>query len=245
MGQEDVKFRVSRLAVSKRRCWLFIQLNRWVGHSFLFRLYKQTKFLSINQTLLVVFSESWSHSNEPHNMPLDLVYWVRSDSYDNYMHMYKFKLLHTAKISDSVELQSWPKCAGHFFPAIVAPPLRSNVGRLFGKSFLSNPIAWGEGGKGRIWPKERLFPCEKRSMVEALHSARVSHISLAKIVAVVLPKCCTVSQNYWTTVSAATICTTSIHNGYFQISKTVTESQFAFTRANQSYARRPLRGPRS
>ena len=113
----------------------------------LFRLYKQTKFLSINQTLLVVFSESWSHSNEPHNMPLDLVYWVRSDSYDNYMHMYKFKLLHTAKSSDSVELQSWPKCAGHFFPAIVAPPLRSNVGRLFGKSFPFEPNCVGGGWK--------------------------------------------------------------------------------------------------
>ena len=237
MGQEDVKFRVSRLAVSKRRCWLFIQLNRWVGHSFLFRLYEQTKFLSINQTLLVVFSESWSHSNEPHNMPLDLVYWVRSDSYDNYMHMYKFKLLHTAKSSDSVELQSWLKCVGHFFPAIFAPPLRSNVGRLFGKSFPFEPNCVGGG-----WKRQNLAQRTFVSMWETIDGRAIAWV---RIVAIVLLKCCTVSQNYWTTISAATICTTSIHNGYFQISKTVTEPQFAFTRANQSYAGRPLRGPRS
>ena len=46
------------------------------------------------------------------------------------------------------------------------PPIpRCNVGRLVGKPFLTNNIAWGEGGggggEGRIWPKERLFPCEK------------------------------------------------------------------------------------
>ena len=40
----------------------------------------------------------------------------------------------------------------------------------------------GEGA-GRTCPKERLFSCEKRSMVEALHSARVSPIILARIVA--------------------------------------------------------------
>ena len=45
-------------------------------------------------------------------------------------------------------------------------PPRCNVGRLVGKPFLTNNIAWGEGGgggggEGRIWPKERLFPCEK------------------------------------------------------------------------------------
>ena len=45
-----------------------------------------------------------------------------------------------------------------------------------------------EGG-GRIGPKERLFPCEKRSMVKALHSTRVSHIILASIV------CCCHSQD--------------------------------------------------
>ena len=47
------------------------------------------------------------------------------------------------------------------------------------KPFLSDNLAWGEGGGGRIWPKERLFEnvkmwkmwkCEKRSMVEALHN---------------------------------------------------------------------------
>ena len=42
-------------------------------------------------------------------------------------------------------------------------PPRCNVGRLVGKPFLTNNIAWGEGEgeEGRIWPEERLFPCEK------------------------------------------------------------------------------------
>ena len=40
-------------------------------------------------------------------------------------------------------------------------PPRCNVGRLVGKPFLTNKIALGDGEEGRIWPKERLFPCEK------------------------------------------------------------------------------------
>ena len=55
-----------------------------------------------------VFPGTWSHSNEPHNMPLDLVYWVRSNSYGNYLHIYK--LLH-CKSSDSMGLVIvLPKC---------------------------------------------------------------------------------------------------------------------------------------
>ena len=64
--------------------------------------------------------------------------------------------------------QSWPKCVGQsaFFPnccnirSLPLPP-RCNVGRLVGKPFLTNNIAWREGEEGKIWPKERLFPCEK------------------------------------------------------------------------------------
>ena len=68
----------------------------------------------------------------------------------------------------SIQLQSWPKCVGQsaFFPnccnirSLPLPP-RCNVGRLVGKPFLTNNIAWGEGEEGSIWPKERLFECEK------------------------------------------------------------------------------------
>ena len=71
-------------------------------------------------------------------------------------------------IRHNFQLQSWPKCVGQsaFFPhccnirSLPLPP-RCNVGRLVGKPFLTNNIAWGEGEEGRIWPKERLFPCEK------------------------------------------------------------------------------------
>ena len=44
------------------------------------------------------------------------------------------------------------------------------------------------GGEGRIWSKERLFPCEKRLMVEAVCSARVSHIIFIILARIVLPK---------------------------------------------------------
>ena len=41
----------------------------------------------------------------------------------------------------------------------------------------------GGGGRGRIWPKEHYFVSMwRRLMVEALHSARVSHIILARTV---------------------------------------------------------------
>ena len=71
----------------------------------------------------------------------------------------------------------WDKVPFSRIAAILArsPPPRCNVGRLVGKPFLANNIAWGEGGGrgaggareggggegGTIWPKERLFPCEK------------------------------------------------------------------------------------
>ena len=90
-----------------------------------------------------------------------------------------------------------PKCVGHFAfygeflqYLLPSPSPLCNVVRLFSKPFLMNNIAWGEawgGGGGRIWPKWRLFPCEKRLMVEALHSARVSHIILARVVAWTTP----------------------------------------------------------
>ena len=65
-------------------------------------------------------------------------------------------------------------------------PPRCNVGRLFGKPFLTNNIAWGEGG-GRIWPKERLFPCEK--LIDGRGSAfykQLSHIILARNVSTMI-----------------------------------------------------------
>ena len=61
---------------------------------------------------------------------------------------------HCAFFSNSCNIRSLP------------PSPRCNVGRLFGKPFLTNNIAWGEGeggggGKVEFGPKERLFPCER------------------------------------------------------------------------------------
>ena len=58
----------------------------------------------------------------------------------------------------------WDKVSFFRIAAVFARsplPPRCNVGRLVGKPFLTNNIAWGEGGESRIWPKERRFPCEK------------------------------------------------------------------------------------
>ena len=69
-------------------------------------------------------------------------------------------------------LQSWPKCVGRsaFFPNCCnirslppspppppPPPPRYNVGRLFGKPFLPNNIAWGEGGEVGFGPNNVCF----------------------------------------------------------------------------------------
>ena len=64
-------------------------------------------------------------------------------------------------------------------------PPRCNVGRLVGKPFLMNNIAWGEGGGGKVGfhPKNVCFHVKNWSMVEAVHSASLSHIILARIVA--------------------------------------------------------------
>ena len=66
----------------------------------------------------------------------------------------------------------------------LAPPFPSwcNVGRLVGKPFLTNNIAWGEGGKVGFIPKNVSFHVKNWSMVEAVHSASLSHIILARIV---------------------------------------------------------------
>ena len=59
---------------------------------------------------------------------------------------------------------------------------RCNVGRLVGKPFLTNNITWGEGGKVGFGPKNVCFHVKNWSMVEAVHSATLSHIILARIV---------------------------------------------------------------
>ena len=84
-------------------------------------------------------------------------------------------------------LQSWPKCVGQsaFFTNccnIHSLPPRCNVGRLVGKPFLTNNIALGEGGRVGFGPKNVCFHVKKWSMVEAVHSASLSHIILARIV---------------------------------------------------------------
>ena len=61
-------------------------------------------------------------------------------------------------------------------------PPRCNVGRLIGKPFLTNKIAWGEGVKVGFGPKNVCFHVKNWSMVEAVHSANLSHIILARIV---------------------------------------------------------------
>ena len=69
-----------------------------------------------------------------------------------------------------------------FPPPPPPPPPRCNVGRLVGKPFLTNNIAWGEGG-GEVGfgPKNVGFHVKNWSMVEAVHSASLSHIILARI----------------------------------------------------------------
>ena len=62
------------------------------------------------------------------------------------------------------------------------PPPRCNVGRLVGKPFLTNNIALGERGKVGFGPKNVCFHVKNWSMVEAVHSASLPHIILARIV---------------------------------------------------------------
>ena len=57
-----------------------------------------------------------------------------------------------------------------------------NVGRLFGKPFLTNNIEGGEEGKEEFGPNNVCFHVKNWSMVEAVHSASLSHIILARIV---------------------------------------------------------------
>ena len=65
------------------------------------------------------------------------------------------------------------------------PPPRCNVGRLIGKPFLTNNIGGeGEGGKVGFGPKNVCFHVKNWSMVEAVHSASLSHIIVARIVGV-------------------------------------------------------------
>ena len=73
----------------------------------------------------------------------------------------------------------WDKVS---FSRIAAVSPRCNVGRLVGKPFLTNNIAWGEGGKVGFGPKNVGFHVKNWSMVEAVHSASLSHIILARIV---------------------------------------------------------------
>ena len=73
-------------------------------------------------------------------------------------------------------------------PVIFAPApaiLGDSSARLSFRTTLHGRGGGGRGeglGGGRIWPKGLVF-CEERSIFEALHSARVSHIILARIVA--------------------------------------------------------------
>ena len=75
------------------------------------------------------------------------------------------------------KLQSWPKCVGQsaFFPkccnirSLPPPPPPPPMG--------------GGGGKVRFGPKNVCFHVKNWSMVEAVHSASLSHIILARIVA--------------------------------------------------------------
>ena len=80
----------------------------------------------------------------------------------------------------------WDKVSFSRIAAVFARsplPPRCNVGRLVGKPFLTNNIAWGEGGKVGFGPKNVGFHVKNWSMVEAVHSASLSHIILARIVA--------------------------------------------------------------
>ena len=65
-------------------------------------------------------------------------------------------------------LQSWPKCVGQsaFFPNCCnirslppSPPMQCWSTRR--QAFPYEQHCMGGGGEGSIWPKERLFPCEK------------------------------------------------------------------------------------
>ena len=67
-----------------------------------------------------------------------------------------------------VQLQSWPKCVGQSasFPNCCnirsvppSPPMQCWTTRR--QAFPYEEHCMGGGGEGRIWPKERLFPCEK------------------------------------------------------------------------------------
>ena len=79
----------------------------------------------------------------------------------------------------------WDKVSFSRIAAVFArsplPPW-CNVGRLVGKPFLTNNIAWGDGGKVGFGPKNVGFHVKNWSMVEAVHFASLSHIILARIV---------------------------------------------------------------
>ena len=66
------------------------------------------------------------------------------------------------------KLQSWPKCVGHcaFFPNCcnirsLPPSATMQCWTTLRQAFPYEQHCMGGGGEGRIWPKERVFPCEK------------------------------------------------------------------------------------
>ena len=85
--------------------------------------------------------------------------------------------------------QSWPKCVGQsvFFPNCCSfrslppsPPMQCWTTRR--QAFPYEQHCMGEGGKVGFGPKNVGFHVKNWSMVEAVHSASLSHIILARIV---------------------------------------------------------------
>ena len=93
---------------------------------------------------------------------------------------------------DRIDLQSWPKCVGQsaFFPNCCTlrslppppppPPMQCWTTRL--QAFPYQQHCMGGGEKVGFGPKNVCFHVKNWSMVEAVHSASLSHIILARIV---------------------------------------------------------------
>ena len=87
------------------------------------------------------------------------------------------------------KLQSWPKCVGHcaFFPNCcnirsLPPSATMQCWTTLRQAFPYEQHCMGGGGKVEFGPKNVCFHVKNWSMVEAVHSASLSHIILARIV---------------------------------------------------------------
>ena len=85
-------------------------------------------------------------------------------------------------------LQSWPKCVRHYefyaeFLQYSLPPPSTPDAMLDDRSGSLSFRTTLHGGREVEFGPKNVFPCEKRPIVEAVHSARVSNIILATIVA--------------------------------------------------------------